>query len=133
MFNNTSLDSLPVLVVETVGLCLSFLFSYPDIVVYLLYTTSFALEEVKNYKSLQSFKYFTSGWVLEIEWNEYPTDSIVLFLGKVRQLCSKQGSTSAMGIGSLQWNHCRRPLHLYGRASRNLFACRGYPSLPSEG
>ena len=39
-------------------------FSYPDIVVYLLHTTSFAtLEEVKNYKSLQSFKYFTSGWV----------------------------------------------------------------------
>ena len=36
--------------------------SYPDIVVYLLYTTSFVtLEEVKNYKSLQSYKYFTSG------------------------------------------------------------------------
>ena len=86
MFNNISLDSLPVLVVETVGLCLSFLFSYPDIVVYLLYTTSFVtLEEVKNYyKSLQSFKYFTSGWVLEIEWKKYPTNSIVLLLGKVR-------------------------------------------------
>ena len=32
--------------------------------VYFLYTTSFVtLEEVKNYKSLQSYKYFTAGWV----------------------------------------------------------------------
>jgi hypothetical protein len=38
-----------------------FLFSYPDVVIYLLNTTSFAtLEEVKNYKSLQSYKYFIS-------------------------------------------------------------------------
>jgi len=60
-------------------------FSYPDIVVYLLYTTSFVtLEEVKNYKSLQSFKYFTSGWVLEVEWKEYSKENIVLILGKVR-------------------------------------------------
>ena len=60
-------------------------FSYPDIVVYLLHTTSFAtLEEVKNYKSLQSFKYFTSGWVLYIEWKRYMEESIVLIMGKVR-------------------------------------------------
>ena len=60
-------------------------FSYPDIVVYLLHTTSFAtLEEVKNYKSLQSFKYFTSGWVLDIEWKRYKEESIVLIMGKVR-------------------------------------------------
>ena len=62
-----------------------FCFSYPDIVVYLLHTTSFVtLEEVKNYKSLQSYKYFTSGWVLEVEWKEYCEDSIVLVRGRVR-------------------------------------------------
>ena len=60
-------------------------YSYPDIVVYLLYTTSFAtLEEVKNYKSLQSYKYFTSGWVLEVEWKKYSEESVVLIIGKVR-------------------------------------------------
>ena len=33
-----------------------------DIVVYLLHMKNFAtLEKVKNYKSLQSFKYFTNG------------------------------------------------------------------------
>ena len=42
------------------------------------------LEEVKNYKSHQSFEYFTSGWVLEIEWKEYYEESIVLIIAKVR-------------------------------------------------
>ena len=42
------------------------------------------LEEVKNYKSLQSFKYFTSGWVLELEWKEYSKESNVLTHGNVR-------------------------------------------------
>ena len=59
--------------------------SYPDIVVYLLYTTSFVtLDEVKNYKSLQSYKYFTSGWVLEVEWKKYREEGVVLIIGKVR-------------------------------------------------
>ena len=88
------------------------------------------LEEVKNYKSLQNLKYFTSGWVLEIEWKEYPTDNIVLLLGKVRHSYMQQSRLHfGMGIGSLQWNHSRRRLYLYGWASRNLFACRGYSSL----
>ena len=40
--------------------------------VYLLHKTSFAsLEEVKNYKSMQSFKYFTSGWVMNVMWKKY--------------------------------------------------------------
>ena len=52
---------------------------------YLLYTTSFAtLEEVKNYKSLQSYKYFTSGWVLEVKWKKYSNEGVVLIIGKVR-------------------------------------------------
>ena len=58
--------------------------NYPDIVVYLLHTTSFVtLEEVKNYKSLQSYKYFTSGWVLEDEW-KCSEEGIVLIIRKVR-------------------------------------------------
>ena len=59
--------------------------SYADIVVYLLHTTSFVtLEEVKNFKSLQSYKYFTSGWVLETQWKKYCDEGMVVVLGKVR-------------------------------------------------
>ena len=47
--------------------------------------TSFVtLDEVKNYKSLQSYKYFTSGWILEVEWKKYKEEGIVLIMGKVR-------------------------------------------------
>ena len=50
-----------------------------------MHTTSFVtLNEVKNYKSLQSFKYFTSGWVLDVEWKKYQEEDLVLILGKVR-------------------------------------------------
>ncbi len=37
---------------------------------------------MKNYKSLESYKYYTSGWVLEVEWKTY--SSVVLIIGKVR-------------------------------------------------
>ena len=39
---------------------------------------------MKNYKSLQSYKYFTSGWILEVDWKKYFEEGIVLFIGKVR-------------------------------------------------
>ena len=45
------------------------------------------------------------------------------------QLCSKQDSASFVGISSIQWNHFRCPLYLYGWASRNLFSCTGCPWL----
>ena len=58
-----------------------YLYSYGDIVVY-QYTTSFmTLEEVKNYKSLQSYKYFTAGWVIECKWKVFPECCVVI--GKV--------------------------------------------------
>ena len=58
------------------------LFSHGDITIYLLHTTSFAtLEEVKNYKSLQSYRYFIAGWVAEVKWKSF-TDCC-LILGKV--------------------------------------------------
>ena len=42
--------------------------SYADIVTYLLHTASFVTrDEVKNYKSLASYEYFMSGWVLLTE------------------------------------------------------------------
>ena len=65
---------------------LSFLlYSYPDIVLYLLNTTSFVtLEEVKNYKSLQSYRYFVSDWVLEVRWTDRQGREVVLIIGKVR-------------------------------------------------
>ena len=58
---------------------------YPDVVFYLLHSTSFVtMEKVKNYKSLKSFKYFTSGWVLDVEWKSYSSEKVVLVRGKVR-------------------------------------------------
>ena len=63
--------------------CCYFLFySYGDITIYLLHTTSFVtLEEVKNYKALQSYKYFTAGWIFEHRWKCF-TDCC-LIVGKV--------------------------------------------------
>ena len=49
---------------------------------YLLYTTSFAtLEEVKNFKSMQSYKYFTAGWVIQHKWKSFKDACVVV--GKV--------------------------------------------------
>ena len=60
------------------------IFSYPDIVFYLLYTTSFVtLEQAKNYKSLDSYSYFSCGWVLSTQCKLYAEEEIVL-VGKVR-------------------------------------------------
>ena len=56
--------------------------SYGDISIYLLHTTNFVtLEEVKNFKSLQSYGYFTSGWVLEHKWKTF--NEVSLIIGKV--------------------------------------------------
>ena len=49
---------------------------------YLLCTTSFVtLEEVKNFKSLHSYKYFTAGWVIEHRWKQFKDCCLVI--GKV--------------------------------------------------
>jgi len=53
-----------------------------DITVYLIYTTSFVtLEEVKNFKSLHSYKYFIAGWVAEHRWKQFKDCCLVI--GKV--------------------------------------------------
>ena len=58
-------------------------YSYPDLVNYLLYTTSFVTkEEVKNYKSLESYRYFVAGWVQQTNWKVY--NSVVLIRGRVK-------------------------------------------------
>ena len=58
------------------------IYSYADSVVYLLYTTSYVtLEEVKNFKSLQIYKYFTAGWVIDHRF----------------KLCHVIGTTKPMG------------------------------------
>ena len=46
---------------------------YPDLYHYLLiYATSFnTWGEIRNYKSLDAYKYFTNGWVLETSWNRF--------------------------------------------------------------
>lgn len=48
----------------------------------MIYTTSFKTqEEVRNYKSLDAYKYFTAGWVLETSWKLY--GNVFLLVGKV--------------------------------------------------
>ena len=42
------------------------------------------LEEIQYFKSLQSYRYFTSGWVLETQWKEYCEEEKVVVQGKVR-------------------------------------------------
>lgn len=51
----------------------------------MLNTTRFVtLEEVKNCKSLESYKYFVSGWVLKARWKVYICQELVLVSGRVR-------------------------------------------------
>ena len=42
------------------------------------------LEQAKNYKSLDSYSYFSCGWVLSTQWKLYAEEEIVLVVGKVR-------------------------------------------------
>lgn len=55
------------------------MYSHGDITIYLLHTTSFAtLKEVKNYKSLQSYRYFVAGWVAEPKWKTFADCCLIL-------------------------------------------------------
>ena len=77
---------------------------------YLLYTTSFVtLEEVKNYKSLQSYKYFTAGWVVEHKWELFPDCCLVI--GKVNHSYAISASPLQTWIivntsGAIACGHC---------------------------
>lgn len=56
---------------------------YPDLYHYLIHTTSFkTAEEMRNYKSLNAYKYFIDGWVLDVHWKVY--GDIFLLVGKVQ-------------------------------------------------
>ena len=83
-------------------------YRYPDIVLYLLHATSLVtLEEVKNYKSLQRFRYFTSvfmGLLSRIEEVQGKRYLIVLVLGKVRHNYFSTKTPSTLGPDSLHWN-----------------------------
>jgi hypothetical protein len=58
-------------------------FQYPDLYHYLIHTSSFiTAEEVKNYKSLEAYKYFVDGWVLETGW--LLIQDVFLLVGKVK-------------------------------------------------
>jgi len=41
------------------------------------------MEEIKDHKSLQSYKYFTSGWVIEHRWKVFDDKEVCLIMGKV--------------------------------------------------
>ena len=85
-------------------------YSYGDITIYLLHTTSFvSLEEVKNYKALQSYKYFTARWVLEHRCKCF-TDCC-LVVGKVKHsyaLTSSplQPQVIIKSTGTIVCGHC---------------------------
>ena len=50
---------------------------------YFLYTTSFVTEdEVKNYKGLDSYRYFVAGWVQKMDWKVY--NDVVLIRDRVK-------------------------------------------------
>ena len=67
---------------------------FPDIANYLLFSTSeFTKEQVKAYKSLQSYQYFVAGWVRSIFVGKATQDTTIL-IGKVRQTHSKIFVTS---------------------------------------
>lgn len=53
---------------------------YPDIVNYLLVQTSWRTkEEMKAYKSLESYNFFVSGWVHSILAKEVQPDKVLIF------------------------------------------------------
>ena len=57
--------------------------TYPDIVNYLVTTeSSYTLDDLKDYKSLQSYNYFVSGWVTDVTHCEINDRKVVL--AKVR-------------------------------------------------
>ena len=43
-----------------------------------------SLEQAKNYKSLDSYSYYSCGWVLSTQCKLYAEEEIVLVVGKVR-------------------------------------------------
>jgi hypothetical protein len=58
--------------------------TYPDIVNYLLFAPSpVTSDEIKNYKSLESYNQFLCGWVKEIGIRLFNNDSICLLHGRV--------------------------------------------------
>ena len=78
---------------------------------YLLYTTSFVtLEEIRNYKSLQSYKYFTSGWVIDVKWKKINDGMSTASIGKVRHSYSSKEPLKPWILikssGSVVCGHC---------------------------
>ena len=58
---------------------------FPDIVNYSLFSTSkFTKEQLKAYKSLQSYQYFNAGWLRSIFVGKATGDTTIL-IGKVRK------------------------------------------------
>ena len=58
--------------------------TYPDIVNYLISSQSpYTLDDLKSYKSLESYNYFVSGWVSEIGMQKLPSRHSLL-IAKVK-------------------------------------------------
>ena len=62
--------------------------------IYFIPTSFVTLKEVKNFKSLQSYKYFTAGWVIDHGLKIF--NEVCLIVGKVNQLCHVISTTKPM-------------------------------------
>ena len=78
--------------------------------IYFTPTSFVTLEEVKNFKSLQSYKYFTAGWVIDYCDRLKIFNEVCLIVGKVNQLCHVISTTKPMSHiknnGTVVCGHC---------------------------
>lgn len=58
---------------------------YPDIFNYLINSTSpYTFQQLKSYKSLDSYKYFLAGWVQDVSFVENKENNLFVILSKVK-------------------------------------------------
>ena len=90
---------------------------------YLLHTTSFVtLEEVRNIKSISSYKSLAAGWVLDVESGKHDKSDCTLVVGKVcHSYSNKTPIRPWQIIESIKWIRCVWSLHRHGRTRPNLF------------
>lgn len=76
----------------------------------MIYTASFSTaEEIRNYKSLEAYKYFIDGWVIETLWRFY--DDVFLLVGKVKHSYSLSETplkpwVAVRKTGKVECGHC---------------------------
>ena len=86
---------------------------------YLLYTYKFChLGRSKEFKSLQSYKYFTAGWVIDHRWKIF--NEVYLIVGKVNHSYAMSSAPLNQWViiknhGTVVYGHCTciEQTHIY--------------------